>query len=452
MGKITDIELFLRVRRRYNELKAWKSALNNIFRSDWKTAAPILNYSHSLLIRNISLPPPHHLGKKIDPVIGLAGKAGYMALAMENRPLADEFFSIIHLRKEFLLEKLISFRPKSENQILYAYLYALLLSRIDGYLPLFSQKPIESKLIAKIKIFLSLLNRDLLINVSNREMRNVLDKRITLFCGKSFSLSDYIELTSFNPRMYRILNMAFKSAQKKSKTVIYGETGTGKEALAKLMHNRGEKKDKPFIILKCDSISENEIAKKRINCRGGTIFSDNIEMLNQQSQLALLNFIKEEEKKRGLHAHLIFGSEKDLWHQVEKDEFNRELYFKIHTLTLHLPSLEERNGDIPFLSKCLIAKYSEEKEEIRMSEKALYRLSEHRWKWNLIELENVIQRALIIRSDKNLIRAQDIQFLEGPSQSPSHIFAEKEAVQKTGIKGKHIPSAKIPRIRQKVVH
>lgn len=453
MKNITSIEVFLKRRKIYREIKAWKSALNNIFKNNRKTVKPILNHSHSLLFKNISLPPPRHLTKTVDPLIGLAGEGLCLALEIEENCRAEQFLSLFNLRRNLIIENIISGRPKSESQILFTYLNALLMLNLDVYLlPLFS-KSIENSLMGKLKNYIFSINPELHKSISNEEMRKLLHKRINLFYGKSFHLNSSAELISFNPLIYNALRTACKSALKNAGTVIYGETGTGKETLARFIHQSGMSKDNLFISVKCGALSEGEICRLFEKASEGTLFLDDLWNMPAKSQIELLNAVGQQNHKEEPIPHLIYGSDRNLRDLARQGKFRKDLYFRIHTLSMHLSHLRERQEDIPFLSKLFIARHSDENEEIQISKRAIFSLLEHQWYGNLTEIENVIQRALIIRSNKNIIKMEDIQFLEEPAQSQSHIFSSNNtAIQRTRPDDKHIHSAKITQMTQKTAH
>ncbi|RMF97722.1 MAG: hypothetical protein D6734_01485, partial [Candidatus Schekmanbacteria bacterium] len=177
MAQITSIDFFLRIRKRYRELKVWKSALKSLLKDNRKTITPILKYAHSLIIKNLNLPPPMHLSKAIDPVIGLAGEALYLAKAIGAEKWVDNFLMTLNIRRNFILQNILSIRLYSEKQIAYIYFLIILMLRLENYLPKFFEISLEQNLSHKLLQFIRYLNFHYMNKIENTYLKKILHHR-----------------------------------------------------------------------------------------------------------------------------------------------------------------------------------------------------------------------------------------------------------------------------------
>ncbi|MDZ7624373.1 MAG: sigma 54-interacting transcriptional regulator [Ignavibacteriaceae bacterium] len=205
--------------------------------------------------------------------------------------------------------------------------------------------------------------------------------------------------------------------------LIQGETGTGKELVARAIHNESKRKNKPFVKVNCASIPENLIEselfghergaftgaiEKRIGrfelANGGTIFLDEIGELPLSLQSKLLNILQHGEFERigssktiKTDVRIISATNKILEDEVEKGRFRNDLYFRLNVFPISIAPLRERKEDIPLLVEYYTEFYSEKnKKPIKaIPKKALKILTEYSWPGNIRELENVIERGII---------------------------------------------------------
>jgi DNA-binding NtrC family response regulator len=233
-------------------------------------------------------------------------------------------------------------------------------------------------------------------------------------------------LVGHSVRMRQIFTMLERVAKTDATVVIFGETGTGKSAIAQAIHEASARKSGPFITVDCGAIAENLIeselfghekgaftgatamrkgALERAN--GGTLFIDELVDLRLDLQPRLLRVLEEREVRRvggndaiKLDVRIIAASRFDLWREVEAKKFREDLYFRLAVFTIPLPSLRERKEDIPLLAQSFArAQKGGDRLVQRMTPAVLERLSNHPFPGNVRELRNVIERAIYLDSD-----------------------------------------------------
>lgn len=234
-------------------------------------------------------------------------------------------------------------------------------------------------------------------------------------------------------KLLNTLKLASKVADTDASILILGENGTGKEILARAIHNNSSRKDKPFIALNCGAIPSDLLESELFGYEsgaftgaikskpgrleladGGTIFLDEIAEMNVNLQAKLLRVIqtKEIERLGGIHSkkinvRFISATNKDLKKMIAEKSFREDLYYRLKVVEIKLPPLRERKEDIEELVKYFIEKYKGNKSNILITEEALNILENYNWPGNIRELENVIQRAIIL-SDSNVIQKKDL--------------------------------------------
>ena len=212
--------------------------------------------------------------------------------------------------------------------------------------------------------------------------------------------------------------------------LITGETGTGKELVARAIHYYSPRQNKPFIPVNCgalpDHLLENELfghakgaftdassAEKGLiaEAEGGSLFLDEIDALSLPSQVKLLRFLQDWEyrplgssKSKTANVRVIAATNADLWQQVHDKSFREDFYHRLHVLSLAVPSLRERAEDIPLLANHFLLRYGQQyhREPLRFSSGALQKLLAYHWPGNIRELEGVVQRAVILAPSATL--------------------------------------------------
>ncbi|RUM60147.1 MAG: sigma-54-dependent Fis family transcriptional regulator, partial [Persephonella sp.] len=231
-----------------------------------------------------------------------------------------------------------------------------------------------------------------------------------------------------NTKFMSVLEMAKTVADTTANVLIEGETGTGKNVLAKYIHMLSSRRDKPFIKLNCAAIPETLLESELFGymkgaftgafkdkpgkvelADGGTLFLDEIGDMPLYLQSKLLHLIQEKEferigdiKTRKANIRIISATNKNLKELVKKGLFREDLYYRLKVIHLVVPPLRERKEDIPLLVNYFLKKFSEEynKKVKGVSPKAMKLLLDYDYPGNIRELENIIERAIIICDKK----------------------------------------------------
>ncbi|MEK6590110.1 MAG: sigma-54 dependent transcriptional regulator [Nitrospinota bacterium] len=253
-----------------------------------------------------------------------------------------------------------------------------------------------------------------------------------------------------NPSMKKVIDMACSIAYSSSTVLVQGESGTGKEMLAKYIHQHSNRNDKPFVAVNCaalpkDLLESELFGHERGSFTGalqrkigkfelanhGTILLDEISELDMSLQAKLLRVLQEREVDRiggrepvQIDVRVIATTNSNLREAIDKRTFREDLYFRLNVIPLFIPSLRERKDDIPLLAYYFIKKHclKNRKKITEISKEAVDVLTSNNWRGNVRELENVIERAILL-CNCNII-------------SPEHLFLDTPllAVEKEMIK------------------
>ncbi len=261
------------------------------------------------------------------------------------------------------------------------------------------------------------------------QTENVLLKREI---GKSY---DFNSIVGESPALKAVLDDVRKIMNTESNVLLLGETGTGKELFARVIHHNSSRRDAPFVPINCSAIPEdlleNELFglvrgafagagafKKGIleEAGGGIVFLDEIGDMSLTLQAKLLRAIEDQAvrpagstKRPKMDIRFITATNKDLMMAVKQGAFLEALYYRINVITLRIPPLRERKEDIRPLVKYYLDKYSQEmgKKAKDISPEAMDIMENYAWSGNVRELQNVIERAILI-SDGDLIRPEHL--------------------------------------------
>ncbi len=235
-------------------------------------------------------------------------------------------------------------------------------------------------------------------------------------------------------------------ARSKSTVLITGETGTGKELVARAIHARSAQRDMPLIKVNCAAIPETLLeselfghVKGRLHRRhreppgrfaladGGTIFLDEIGTLALPVQAKLLRVLQEREfepvgseRTVSVDVRVIAATNRDLRAMVADGRFQEDLFYRLNVIPIELPPLRERPEDVPLLVEHFVRKHAQRvgRRIDGMAPAALERLAAYRWPGNVRELENAIERAVVLATG-TVIDAASISMVEPPAAAPS---------------------------------
>jgi formate hydrogenlyase transcriptional activator len=247
---------------------------------------------------------------------------------------------------------------------------------------------------------------------------------------------NFEEIVGNSPALLAALRKVEQVAPTDSTVLIYGETGTGKELIARAIHNRSARKDRPLVKVNCSAISaglvESELfghvkgaftgaIDRRIGrfelADGGTIFLDEIGELPLETQVKLLRVLQEREfepvgSSRPLRAdvRVIAATNRDLEESIQSGRFRSDLFYRLNVFPLEAPPLRERRSDIPILTKFFLSSYSKKlgKNIKGISQATMDRILGYSWPGNVRELQNIIERAVVLSQGRILELQQEL--------------------------------------------
>ncbi len=248
-------------------------------------------------------------------------------------------------------------------------------------------------------------------------------------------------METVNSAMGELLQTALKVAESTATVLITGESGTGKEVLARLIHRHSPRLKEPFIGVNCAAIAENLIESELFGhvkgaftgaiknhrgrfqrADGGTLFLDEIGELQPEMQVKFLRVLQEKKveavggnKEEEVDVRIIAASNRNLQEATSQGAFREDLYYRLSVIPLHLPPLRERKEDIPALVHHFLKKHGAPP-EVGFSDEALEKLIQYDWPGNIRELQNVVERSIILRSDPK-IPAGDILLTDNGRQT-----------------------------------
>ena len=271
--------------------------------------------------------------------------------------------------------------------------------------------------IEELKIMVERAIKQYELKVENIYYREEEEKRFNFeeIIGKSNSIN-------------RVLEMIKNVASTPATVLITGESGTGKELIARAIHKNSLRKDGPFVVVNCAAFSLNLLESelfghekgaftgaisRRIGrfemANGGTIFLDEIGEMDLSIQTKLLRVLQEKEFERvgssktiKVDARILTATNKDLKREVKEGRFREDLFYRINVFNIDVPPLRERKEDIPLLVEHFINKYNKilNKRVKKVSTKAMDFLIDYNYPGNIRELENIIERSIIMAKDE----------------------------------------------------
>jgi len=249
--------------------------------------------------------------------------------------------------------------------------------------------------------------------------------------------SEYNEIIGKSESMQKIYDLISQVAPTDSTVLITGESGTGKELIAQAIHGNSQRCYLPFIAVSCgalpDSLLESELfgfekgaftgadhtKKGRFELADkGTLFLDEIGDISLKTQVDLLRVLQQKEFRRlggqeeiKVDVRILAATNQDLKKAISENRFREDLFYRLNVISIHVPSLRERKEDIPLLAKAFVRRYCLElnKEPVKIASSAMQLLMDYNWPGNIRELENVIERALVIGRGPEIV-TEDLPF------------------------------------------
>jgi DNA-binding NtrC family response regulator len=240
----------------------------------------------------------------------------------------------------------------------------------------------------------------------------------------------FADIITKSPAMQGVLRIAEKAASSTIPVQISGESGVGKELVARAIHGSGERRAKPFVAVNCGAMPENLIESilfghekgsftgaterhtgKFVEASGGTLFLDEVGELPPTAQVKLLRAIQEGEvdpvgarKPVKVDVRIVSATNRDLIADVKDGRFREDLFYRLHVFPITVPPLRERQGDIAALARHFLALFAaEEGKPIRtLTPAALGLLAAHHWPGNIRQLENAVFRAVVLAEGDSL--------------------------------------------------
>jgi two-component system response regulator AtoC len=271
---------------------------------------------------------------------------------------------------------------------------------------------------------------EIILIIKKAEERERLKRENLRLKEESVKEYDLENIFATDPKMLEILNLAKKVSDYSTTVLVTGETGTGKELVARAIHYSGKRKSSPFVAVNCGAIPVNLLESELFGhvrgaftdavktkdglfheADGGTIFLDEVGELPKELQVKLLRVLQEGEVRRvgdtrskKVDVRVVAATVMDLTEEIKKGKFREDLFYRLNVITIKVPPLRERTVEIQGLAALFVEKYSKKfgKPLKGLSEDAIEALRSYPWPGNVRELENVMERALILEDSAEI--------------------------------------------------
>ncbi len=278
----------------------------------------------------------------------------------------------------------------------------------------------------------------------------------------------FTEIVGDAPAVRDVVKLLTKVVKSEATVLVQGESGTGKELIARAIHYHGPRGKKPFVVQNCSAFNDNLLESALFGhtrgsftgavkdqkglfevADGGTFFLDEIGDMTAALQVKLLRVLQEGTfmpvggtKPVKVDVRIIAASHKDLAQMVAHKQFREDLFYRVNVLKITVPPLRERVSDIPRLAQHFVTKHCEGKAQLRLSQGALARLVAYPWPGNIRELENEIERMLVLAGDAqeltaNMVSPRVAGTAIAPARPLRDVIANAEADALVAALGRH---------------
>jgi len=272
-------------------------------------------------------------------------------------------------------------------------------------------------------------------------------------------------LVGQSPALRRVVRLVRKVAPMDSTVLITGETGSGKELVARMIHMQSRRHRHPFIVVDCGSLVQTLFESEMFGhlkgsftgaidttkgkfemAQGGTLFLDEISNIDMGLQARLLRVVQEQEipkigspRARKVDVRIISATNRDLAKEIEENRFRKDLFYRLNVVSIHIPPLRERTEDIPALAGYFLERLCKQRliRLMEISEEAMALMKAYPWPGNVRELRNALERAMVV-SEGGLIGPEDLMLGEASSSDHGPLsgvgsLAESERRQITEV-------------------
>src|SRR3954471_14939030 len=238
------------------------------------------------------------------------------------------------------------------------------------------------------------------------------------------------EIIGASPAMREVYRLTRMAAPSNASVLLIGETGTGKEVIARAIHKRSQRATGPYIRVNCGALTESLLESELFGhvkgaftgavenktgrfeaAHGGTIFLDEISSMSPKLQVKLLRVLQEKEFERvgesrtiRVDTRVVAATNQLLTDEIEAGNFREDLYYRLNVWPIYLPPLRERREDLPLLARYFLLRHAEEHrvDPPELTPELIRTLQDHDWPGNVRELENYMERAVVLSNGRAL--------------------------------------------------
>ena len=365
------------------------------------------------------------------------------------------------LGREFVIDKgLLRIGSKKENDVVIAddtvSRHHAVIEEKKGQYVIKDLESTNGAFVDGLRVSEAFLNEGSIIRLGNTELRFIpVEEKIELTPSKKDRFGDIV---GKGKEMKEVFGILEKVSKTDATILITGETGTGKELVAKAIHENSNRSKKPFVVIDCSAIARNLIESELFGhekgaftgavsarqgafeaANGGTIFLDEIGELESEMQPRLLRVLEAREIKRvgstsiiPVDVRIIAATNRDLSAEIKKNRFREDLFYRLSVINISLPQLKDRKDDIPLLIDYFI-KTNKARKVKGVAKETLNILINYSWPGNVRELRNVIERAIALGAS-DYIEPKDLILLK-PSEKQTADLSGKtlEEIEKSAI-------------------